>query len=216
LVISAIQPEQRFRHDRADDADRDRERDQEQHPRVRPEIAQPIGLMFLHRSLGHRRHGFQCAKERASRNRCVRQISVAPVSAAGTDIAPLSGGSMDAPLRILTVDNEPSVTLSLKYVFAGPRFEVRSVDNGNAALATLDATPDPYDLIIVDQKMPNLTGLELVGALRQRSVPGKIIVLSADISAEIRAAYERMDVDAIFSKPFDVVELRKAVEHLAT
>ena len=122
---------------------------------------------------------------------------------------------MDAPFRILTVDNEPSVTLSLKFVFAGPRFEVLSVDDGNAALAKIEATPDPYDLIIVDQKMPNLTGLELVGALRQRSIPGKIIVLSADISAEIRAAYERMDVDAIFAKPFDVGELRSAVEHLA-
>ena len=122
---------------------------------------------------------------------------------------------MDTPFRILTVDNEPSVTLSLKYVFAGPRFEVLSVDSGNAALAKLDGSSDPYDLIIVDQKMPNLTGLELVGALRERSIPGKIIVLSADISAEIRAAYERMDVDGIFPKPFDVVELRKAVEDLA-
>jgi CheY-like chemotaxis protein len=123
---------------------------------------------------------------------------------------------MDPPFRILTVDNEPSVTLSLKFVFAGPRYEVLSVDDGNAALAKLDNSSDPYDLIIVDQKMPHLTGLELVSALRQRSIPSKIIVLSANMSAEIRAAYERMDVDAIFPKPFDVGELRKAVERFAT
>jgi CheY-like chemotaxis protein len=121
---------------------------------------------------------------------------------------------MDAPFRILTVDNEASVTLSLKFVFAGPRYEIHSVEDGQAALAALEASPDPYDLIIVDQKMPNLTGLELVGALRERSIPGKIIVLSADISAEARAAYERMDVHAIFPKPFDVGQLRSAVDNL--
>src|SRR6266446_3262148 len=115
---------------------------------------------------------------------------------------------MSAPFRILTVDNEPSVTLSLKYVFAGPRYEVLCVDSGDAALAILDANSDLYDVIIVDQKMPNLTGVELVGALRKRSIPGKIIILSADLTPEIREAYERMAVDAIFSKPFDVQELR--------
>ena len=59
---------------------------------------------------------------------------------------------MDAPLRILAVDNEPSITLSLRYVFAGPRYEVTCVEDGDAALAILDVHSDPYDVLIVDQK----------------------------------------------------------------
>jgi DNA-binding response OmpR family regulator len=59
--------------------------------------------------------------------------------------------------------------------------------------------------------MPNLSGLELVGAIRERGIPGKIIVLSAQITNELRAAYKQMDVDAIVLKPFDVEELRSAV-----
>jgi len=59
--------------------------------------------------------------------------------------------------------------------------------------------------------MPNLTGLELVGAIRERGIPGKIIVLSAQITAELREAYQSMDVDAIVLKPFDIEELRSAV-----
>lgn len=124
-------------------------------------------------------------------------------------------GIMNAPFRILAVDNEISVTTSLKYVFASPRFEVLSVDSGAAALARLEAAGDPYDLIIVDQKMPNLTGVELVDAIRQRGILGKIIVLSAHVSAEIREAYERMDVHAILPKPFDLGELRSTVDKLA-
>ncbi len=122
---------------------------------------------------------------------------------------------METPVRILAVDNEPSVTLSLKYVFAGPRYEVLSVDSGSAALAKLAANPEPYDLIIVDQKMPNLTGVELVDQIRKRGIPGKIIVLSAQLSSEIREAYERMDVHAILAKPFDLGELRSIVDHVA-
>lgn len=122
---------------------------------------------------------------------------------------------MDAPCRILTVDDEASVTLSLKFVFPGPQYEVLCVSSGDAALASLEANANPYDVIIVDQKMPNLSGVELVEAIRQRGIPGQIIVLSAHLSPEMRAAYERLQVHAIFPKPFDLNELRATVAELA-
>jgi CheY-like chemotaxis protein len=122
---------------------------------------------------------------------------------------------MDAVLKILAVDNQPTVTLSLRYLFAGPRYEVTCVEDGNSALVRIDASSDPYDVIIVDQKMPNLTGVELVSAIRERGIPGKIIVVSAHLSSEIREAYERMDVHVMFGKPFDVGALRSAVDRLA-
>jgi CheY-like chemotaxis protein len=121
---------------------------------------------------------------------------------------------MDAPLRILAVDNQPSVTLSMRYVFSGPRYEVTCLTDGDAALARLQISSNPYDVIIVDQKMPNLTGLELVDAIRKRGIIGKIIVVSAYLTSEIREAYERMDVHVMFSKPFNVDQLRSAVDRL--
>jgi DNA-binding response OmpR family regulator len=123
--------------------------------------------------------------------------------------------TMDAPLRILAVDNEPSVTLSLRFVFTAPRYEVTCVASGAAALASLDDNSNGYDVLIVDQKMPHLTGTELVRALRDRGNNGKIIVLSAHLSSEVREAYERMDVHEIFPKPFNVEDLRSAVDRLA-
>ena len=114
----------------------------------------------------------------------------------------------------MAVDNEPSVTLSMRYLFDGPRYEIITVDSGDAALARLDAEPDPFDVIIVDQKMPHLTGIELVGEIRKRGITGKIIVVSAHLSSEVREAYERMDVHIMFSKPFDIDMLRSAVDRL--
>ena len=118
-------------------------------------------------------------------------------------------------LRILAVDNEPSVTFSLRYIFTGPRYELSAVENGDAALARLDSGFEHYDIIIVDQKMPHMTGVELVEQMRKRGITSKVMVLSAHISSEIRADYERMDVHVMFPKPFDVGQLRSAVDQLA-
>src|SRR5881392_798000 len=115
---------------------------------------------------------------------------------------------MSAALRILAVDNEPSVTFSLRHIFNGPRYEFSAVENGDAALARLDSGSEQYDVIIVDQKMPHMSGLELVGEMRKRGINSKIMVLSAHISPETRDAYERMDVHVMFQKPFDVSALR--------
>jgi len=120
-----------------------------------------------------------------------------------------------ATLRILAVDNEPSVTFSLRHIFIGSRYEFSAVENGDAALARLDSSSEQYDIVIVDQKMPHMSGVELVGEMRKRGINSKVMVLSADISSETRDAYERMDVHVMFPKPFDVGELRSAIDQLA-
>src|SRR5438045_9118841 len=86
-----------------------------------------------------------------------------------------------AALRILAVDNEPSVTFSLRYIFTGPRYEISAVENGDAALARLDSGSERFDIIIVDQKMPHMTGLELVEKMRQRRTTRKHMTLSAHL-----------------------------------
>lgn len=119
-----------------------------------------------------------------------------------------------AALRILAVDNEPSVTFSLRHIFNGPRYDLTAVENGDAALSRIDSGSDQYDVIIVDQKMPHMTGLELVGEMRKRGITSKVMVLSADLPPEVREAYERVDVHLVFPKPFDIGDLRSAIDHL--
>jgi len=115
-------------------------------------------------------------------------------------------------LRILAVDNEPSVVTALRFVFELPRYDLTAVAGGEEALAELDRAAEQFDVIIVDQKMPHLTGSELVAAIRKRGVTSKIIVLSAHITEEIRRVYEQLDVQYIFEKPFDLTEFRAAVD----
>ena len=121
---------------------------------------------------------------------------------------------MERIYRILAVDNEPSVTTALRFVFDGPQYDILCVNNGVDALAHLGSST-VFDVIIVDQKMPGLTGVELVREIRKRGIEGKIIVVSANLSADVCEAYQRMNVNLIFSKPFDIRQLRTAVEQLA-
>jgi len=121
---------------------------------------------------------------------------------------------MERVYRILAVDNEPSVTTAMRYVFDGPQYDITCVTDAVDALSRLDFSA-PFDVIIVDQKMPKLTGVELVTEIRKRGIEGKIIVVSANLSADVCEAYKRMEVSLIFSKPFDIRQLRSAVETLA-
>jgi CheY-like chemotaxis protein len=120
----------------------------------------------------------------------------------------------ETALKILAVDDEPSIAAYLSFIFKRPRYELTSARNGNDALARVSAAPVPYDVIITDNDMPHLSGVGLVRALRERSFGGKIMVLSGDLTAEAREAYSRMKVDAILDKPFDNQELRNRLDLL--
>jgi len=122
---------------------------------------------------------------------------------------------MEKTLRILAVDNEPSVTRILGYLFPRPQYQVTAVARGEEALASLTATPDAFDIMIVDQKMPDLVGTELVRALRDRGLNTKIIVLSAHLSSDVRQLYKRLNVKAMLENPFDIYVMRSTVGALA-
>jgi DNA-binding NtrC family response regulator len=121
---------------------------------------------------------------------------------------------MAAACRILAVDDEISIAISMRFVFAAPRYQVTCTDNGRSALATLDIAPNAYDVIIVDQKMPSFTGLELVDAIRKRGITTKIIVMSAALTIDVCEAYEKLKVSAMIPKPFNIDELRSVVDRV--
>jgi len=121
---------------------------------------------------------------------------------------------MAATLKILAVDDEPSIAISMHFIFERPRYEVTSACDANDALAQLSADPAPFDVIITDNNMPLVSGVELVRELRERSFRGKIMVLSAHLTTEIREAYAQMNVDVILDKPFDIHELRATLDLL--
>ena len=117
-------------------------------------------------------------------------------------------------LRILAVEDETAVAQLLALILCGPRSKVTTASNGEEALAKMAEDAQPFDIVITDHNMPQMTGLKLVRELRAREFGGKIAVLSAHLTDENVRAYEALSVDLMLSKPFDVGELRRAIEIL--
>lgn len=118
-------------------------------------------------------------------------------------------------VRILAVEDETAVARLLALVLCGPNCRVTTVSDGAEALLKIDQPGPPFDIVITDHQMPHVTGLELVQQLRARNFEGKIAVLSAHLNEKNVRAYEALDVDLMLAKPFDIDELRRAVDVLS-
>ena len=72
------------------------------------------------------------------------------------------------------------------------------------------AWSDPYDLIILDVRMPGLLGTEIAAALKQKNPSAKIILISAFADASLREAASNLGT-MILSKPFSPDDLFQTI-----
>jgi FixJ family two-component response regulator len=85
---------------------------------------------------------------------------------------------------VLVVDDDPAVRNSLKFSLQVEGFVVRAYASGTDLLSDPEL-PD-YGCLIVDLKMPGMTGLDLVASLRQRHVALPAILITTNPSAVVR------------------------------
>lgn len=120
-----------------------------------------------------------------------------------------------SPLNILIAEDERSVAFSLFFALKPDGHRIEMVSDGEEALAKLIAEPAAFDLLITDNNMPRMTGLELVRRLRETAFDGRILVVSAHLSPENRAAYDALGVNGMIPKPFDLHQLRDVIRRIA-
>jgi two-component system chemotaxis response regulator CheY len=122
---------------------------------------------------------------------------------------------MNLPLNILIAEDERSVALAISFALQADGHKIEIATDGEQALTKLAAGPDAFELLITDNNMPRMSGVELVRRLRETPFTGKILVLSAHLSAENRAIYSALRVDGMIPKPFDLHQLRTVVRAMA-
>jgi DNA-binding response OmpR family regulator len=83
---------------------------------------------------------------------------------------------MSQPARILIVDDESSIRLTLGTMLQRAGYDVTPAENGAEAVERLER--QLFDLLLVDLKMPGMDGMEVVAAARQRQADLAIIVLT--------------------------------------
>jgi len=117
-------------------------------------------------------------------------------------------------LNILVVDDEPSTVISVAAVLKRCGHIVEGVPDGEDALTRLSENLHRYHIVITDHAMEKVTGLELLTALRATAFRGKVVVLSAYLTYDLKLSYHALGVDRLIPKPFELAELRTAVEEL--
>ena len=83
---------------------------------------------------------------------------------------------MPAASRILIVDDEANIRLTLTALLKRSGHDVAAAENGRAAIALLEQ--QAFDLLLVDLKMPEIDGMQVVAAARQCQPEIAIIVLT--------------------------------------
>src|SRR3954470_6464361 len=89
---------------------------------------------------------------------------------------------MSQSARILIVDDEATIRLTLGTLLKRTGYEVTSAENGHEAVRLLEQ--QHFDLMLVDLKMPEMDGMQVVAAARQRQADLAIIVLTGHGSLE--------------------------------
>ena len=119
-----------------------------------------------------------------------------------------------APLRVLYADDMSEMRDLLGILLGREGHVVETVADGDLAWERLAADPTAFDLLVTDHHMPRVNGLELVTRVRRLPFAGKILVLSSEISPQVRAAYAAQRVDEVLEKPVFPVTLREVLRTL--
>jgi len=113
--------------------------------------------------------------------------------------------------RVLVIDDSQEIREFLsEYILKPKGFEVLSASNGLMGLEM--AIAKEPDLMIVDQQMPRLTGLEVLEKLKERGIEIPAILATAHGSEETAVAAFRLGIRDYVIKPFDADEISDSVD----
>jgi two-component system response regulator (stage 0 sporulation protein F) len=113
--------------------------------------------------------------------------------------------------KLLIVDDQNGIRVLLMEVFSNEGYETYQASNGKLALEIVrNVTPD---LVLLDMKIPGMDGLDILKHIKSMNPAIKVIMMTA--YGELDMIKEATDLGAImhFTKPFDIDELRMAVNH---
>ena len=102
------------------------------------------------------------------------------------------------PRKVAIVDDDAAVRDSLRFLLEVAGYPVAAFASG---AELLDTTPRPFFCLIVDQHMPQMSGLDLVARLRQEQETMPILLITGSPSPGIVARAAALGVAQVLEKP---------------
>src|SRR5262249_25494611 len=114
------------------------------------------------------------------------------------------------PRRILLVEDEPGLVLTLSDRLKAEGYEVGVATDGPAGFER--ATRERWDVILLDIMLPGASGFDVCRDVRQRGVTTPIIMLTARGQVVDEVLGLKLGADDYLTKPFDMMELSARIE----
>ena len=115
-------------------------------------------------------------------------------------------------MRILVIEDDPTVGEFVRRGLVEQRWQAELVNNGLEGERM--ALSQPYDLVILDMRLPGRNGLEVLRTLRARGFERPVLVLTAQDAVDAKVETLRAGADDYVTKPFAFEELLARVEAL--
>jgi len=112
--------------------------------------------------------------------------------------------------RVLLVEDEPGLVITLTDRLRSEGYEVVSATDGPSGLST--ATSQRFDVILLDVMLPGASGFDVCRDLRQKGVQTPVIMLTARGQVVDKVHGLRIGADDYLTKPFDMLELLARIE----
>ena len=107
-------------------------------------------------------------------------------------------------MHVLVCDDDPDIGAFLQATFHFERWESSLVDSGEALLAAVRSGALP-DAIVLDQRMPGLTGVEAAAQLREEGFSRPIVLCSGHLGPELNDEIARLDLVPVNKVDIDAV-----------
>ncbi|MGM0577474.1 MAG: hybrid sensor histidine kinase/response regulator [Myxococcota bacterium] len=126
--------------------------------------------------------------------------------------APLPAQAPSTPLEVLVVDDEEVVRTLLMDIATHEGHVVTGAEHGGEAWRLL--AEHHYDVLFLDVLMPVMSGLELLGRLRDTTPRPRVVMMSGKLTPEVEAAVRDHAVAEVLTKPFPMQRITEILRRL--
>lgn len=117
----------------------------------------------------------------------------------------------NTPLHVLVVDDEPLIRWSVTETLSELGLGVEQADSAASALQAITTAALPFDVIVLDLRLPDMNDLSLLATIRQLVPEAPVVLMTAFGTPEVLAQARRLGVRGVLQKPFELAELSRLV-----
>ena len=105
---------------------------------------------------------------------------------------------------VLVVDDEALIRWSLSEALGERGYTVTVASDGRAAIGAIEKSPEPFDVVLLDYRLPDSADLKLLGRIRDLAPTSQVIMITAHNSPELAQGATALGAFRVVSKPFEV------------